>query len=185
MKMSRLLRGLVVMALLVGACAGEGRTKIVRQPNVAFPNVSSLVRYAAADGAMPTVIHGNPFSGTQAQADQAVRAGLHMPGGLPRAAFVTDAAAEAGEGLRLVLVFDPADATFDAKRMCGDVRSIALGGSGNRAIIHASFCSGDKLIRGVLARTDPAEAMERGFERALRDITFNLFRRISPHLPII
>ena len=55
------LRAIAALALaaLVTACAeGASRISLLSRD---VTGESSLIRYEAADGAMPTVIHGNPF----------------------------------------------------------------------------------------------------------------------------
>lgn len=161
------LRAIAALALaaLVTACAeGASRISLLSRD---VTGESSLIRYEAADGAMPTVIHGNPFPVGDPEAEASIRDALRMPAGLPRAAFVREAAAEAGRGIRVVIVFNPADAALDARKICRDVRVIALAPRRSEATIHAALCSGDKLAHALRARAAAGEAMDGRFRAAL------------------
>lgn len=154
-----------LLGVLAG-CAG--------QPNIEFSDLEGgytpdHVAYAAAQGAIPTAIVGQPFAGAQADTDRAVLSALRLPGYFPPAVFVPIEPV-AARATRLVLHFDvpagsqPCDAT-------------AAGGStrGPSLLVEATLCSGDGWLSHARARlprptgaSDPA--LGSGLAAVLRDL---------------
>jgi hypothetical protein len=102
------------------------------------------------------VVRGNPFAGVpQVQLDQALHRNVRTPAWAPRAQFVRDEGAEAGEGLRLVVVFNPAQ-TLDFRAKCGDLSGVGTTGPANQSTIRMAFCDGRQTMTDVVYRTGPA-----------------------------
>lgn len=112
----------------------------------------SLVSYEAQDGRFPLVVRGNPFGGVpQAQLEQTLHRDMRTPAWAPRAQFVRDDRAEAGDGLRLVVVFNPVT-SIDFRAICGDVSGVGSTGPGNQTTIRMAFCDGPQTMSDVTYR---------------------------------
>jgi len=141
--------------LLLGACA-DGNLGAVGGAYVSPFYGPSLVSYEARDGRFPIVVRGNPFGGVPtAQLNSAVRQSARMPGWAPRARFVEDQSANADQGLRLVVVMNPAPGV-GYREMCSPLSSIPVEGPGNRMTIRVAFCDGPQAMTDATLTTSPA-----------------------------
>jgi len=149
---------LFALAILVlAACAETGGGSIVgsRGSDRLSPFYApSLVSYEAQDGRIPLVIRGNPFAGVpQAQLEQTLHRDMRTPGWAPRAQFVRDERAENGEGLRVVVIFNPG-APVDFRAICGNLTGVGSTGPANQSTIRMAFSSltGQHQHRTIKAR---------------------------------
>jgi hypothetical protein len=151
--------GLLALATLgIAACAetGSGIVGSRSSDSLSPFYAPSLVSYEAQDGRFPMVIRGNPFAGVpQVQLEQSIHRNTRTPAWAPRAQFVRDERAENGEGLRLVVIFNPVQ-TLDFRAMCGDLSSIGTTGPANQSTIRMAFCDGRQTMSDVVYRTGPA-----------------------------
>ena len=150
---------LALASLAIAACADTTASGIAgsRSSNSLSPYYSpSLVSYEAQDGRFPLVVRGNPFGGVpQAQVEQTLHRDMRTPAWAPRAQFVRDERAEAGDGLRLVVIFNPVT-PIDFRGMCDNLDGIGSTGPGNQNTIRMAFCDGRQTMSDVAYRTGPA-----------------------------
>jgi hypothetical protein len=116
----------------------------------------SLVSYVAQDGRFPMVLRGNPFAGIpQAQLEQTLHQEIPTPGWAPRAQFVRNDNAEAGRGLRLVVLLNPVQ-NVDFRAICGDLLGIGFAGPTNQITLRVAFCDNAQTMTDVTLRTAPS-----------------------------
>ena len=143
--------------LLLAACAGApaGTFSGTRGARISPFYAPALVSYVARNGTFPVVVRGNPFGGVpQAQLEQALHQRMRLPGWAPNARFTADPAAEAGTGLRLVVLFNPAG-TVGLRAVCGDLSGMAYTGPANQMTMRVGFCDGPQSMSDVTLRTAP------------------------------
>jgi hypothetical protein len=143
--------------LMLGACETGGST-IFGENHYAFYQ-PGLVNYAAGGGRMPLAVYGQPFGpGTAEQ----VAAALRMPGGHVQVPFEATPTAQAGEGGRVVLLFDAVGPVSGGDGLCRlpEGRTQTVSQASSMLQVMAAFCHGDGLaseIKMVTARPDSAD----------------------------
>ena len=170
---------IALVAALLGACTQVSVGTVSGQSGQ-IGRHDSAVRYAAADGTIPLVIRGNPFVTPPEEAANAIAAVLRLPPGWPRAGFAADAEAEAGGGVRLVLVFNARDRTLELRALCRNLDAVELGGRGETVLIRAAFCVGRTMSAGATATGAAPEAMNPEFRALLDRMLAVVFRLRTP-----
>jgi hypothetical protein len=171
--------GPVALALcaLLPACGRAGSTIHGEQLQTFYH--PALVSYVARDGHMPLAVYGEPFRAGGGAAAQLQRE-LRLPGGLAAVPFAATPAAQAGEGGRVVLVFDPA-ARVGGDAICR-LRDAPPGPSGAELRVLAAFCYGDEAaseIRMTTAR--PSSAADPAFRQAMQTMLARLLPLRAPN----
>jgi hypothetical protein len=146
-----------LLVILAACTETQGRTTRV----FAFYS-PSLASYVARDGTFPMVVRGSPFAAPVAA--QAIRDAVAVPRFAGGGRFVENAAAEPGTGLRLVVVFNPADARLGFREMCGDLSGVATAAPNGAIHIRTAFCRANESITdasvrgaaGAVSADDPA-----------------------------
>lgn len=154
---------LTAAALLAAGCAAE---RISRTDTTAFYH-PDLVNHVAASGRVPTAIYGQPFDGDKAMSDEAVAAALALPGFYVPAPFEVTPDALAGEGPRVVLIFDPA--VFPgAGAACTQPDHVGLAPAASELAVAATFCYGSyPASQAFLNTARPSGADDPGFQQAM------------------
>ena len=156
--------GGLALALSLAACATAG-TVVYRERTPIYSIY--LLSYAAKDGALPLVVHGNPFTVPAAQAHRELAGSLRVPNLGGTSFRLTDA--PAGRKLiRLVLILSASDAGVSAATACGKLGRIVGPGGGSDILIHAALCSGGRMIsRAFGTAPSAASPSDPGFTAAL------------------
>ncbi|MDA1100145.1 MAG: hypothetical protein O2967_14300 [Proteobacteria bacterium] len=112
-----------------------------------------LVQYVASRGDFPVLVIANPFG---AGSDEALLAGMHLPGFYPPAPFKATTA-QAREDGHLVLVFNPIHAaTGHGICTAPATQTAPAAGAANTLRLHATFCYGrDVVSEAVLEMPRP------------------------------
>ena len=153
---------LSVLALggLLAACQTSGGT-LTGEYYSAFYQ-PSLVNYAARAGHMPVAVYGQPFG---ANSPAAIASQLHMPGGHVQVPFSATPEAQAGEGTRVVLLFNGGGPQVGGRELCemrGDTAPPTP--AGGKMAVMAAFCSGDGLASEIALQTPrPANPADPAF----------------------
>jgi len=148
---------LLATAVFLAACAGApgGTVAGSRGATISPFYAPALVSYVARDGTFPLVVRGNPFGGVpQARLEQTLHQRMRLPGWAPNARFTANPVAEAGTGLRLVVLFNPVG-TVGLRAVCGDLSGIAFSGPANQMTMRVGFCDGPQSMSDVTLRTAP------------------------------
>ena len=154
-------------ALLLSACSGVGSSVTDAFPILSSAYAPTSVWYATKDG-MRTVIHGNPFSVPQAQANAAVLAGLRMPAWHQKGEFIEYPIDGRRRGYRLVLVFNPAH-PINFGDACGDLDEIGIGPAAGRTRVRAVFCSRERPLSQIDGAVTASGLDDPAFRRLLAD----------------
>lgn len=138
----RLTAAAAVAAFGLAACAG-----VPRVSNVSFDSFydASAVTHASSGGAMPLVVHGNPFGVSDDQATAQVAQAMRLPSWFSSApmAPVPEANGPTGD-YRLVLVFNP-QRGVGSRRICREADSIPTSGADDFRV-YAVFCAGEQYV---------------------------------------
>lgn len=159
-----------------GATPAEALTSITRVHHTPFYDRATVRRAAA--GGMPTVIHGSPAAGaTPAQ----IAAALALPAGIdPHARFDALPPETPPEGLRLVLVFNPAG-VLDGDAACAGAQDLAARpGGALRAF--AAMCAGGHAFARAQVSDSTVAGLGPDFTAAMRQLFLAMFPRRSPVL---
>ena len=170
------------LVFVVAACADTrgGTTQVS-----AFYS-PSLASYVARGGTFPMVVHGSPFGAPVAA--QTIRDAAAVPRWAGGGRFVEDAEAEAGAGLRLVVVFSPADAHLGFRAICGDLSGVATAPASGAIHIRSAFCRAnesvaDASVRGTVGSASTADPEFRNLlDRAVKG-ALPFFDRQRPTIP--
>jgi len=137
--------------LLLAACSGTGSTPVTDP----FATLSSAyapasVWYASRRG-MRTVLHGNPFSSTRAEFEQAILSGLRLPAWHQKAEFISYPVDGKRRGHRLVLVFNPTGRISHGDA-CDDLSEIGVGAADSMTRLHVAFCTSERSLSEISGR---------------------------------
>ena len=131
-----------VAALGLAGCAG-----VPRVTNVSFDSFynASAVTHASSGGAMPLVVHGNPYGVSDDQATTQVAQAMRLPSWFSSRpmAPVPEANGPSGD-YRLVLVFNP-ERGVGSRRICRDLNDVGTSTADNFRV-YAVFCAGDQYV---------------------------------------
>ncbi len=136
------LAALGLAALALTGCAGDRPSTL---PTITTFYDPTLVWHATRGG-FPTVVVGNPFAATPADAAKRVVETLVLPPRFERAPFVARDAAQPVAGYRLVLVFDPLPPGLRFQDACGEPAKIGVTPRADVVVMHAAFCVGSRSI---------------------------------------
>ena len=148
--------------LILAACSGTGSTPVTDP----FATLSSAydpasVWHVTKDG-MRTVIHGNPFDVSQAEADQMILSSLRMPAWHQKAQFVLHRASDKRQSARLVLIFNPID-PVSHDEACRKLSEIGVRPIANITQIHAAFCASERSLAHIDGRVTASEPRDPAF----------------------
>ena len=120
------------LLLALGGCASMGGALIYKKNVDDYYSIGEASVFAAAGG--PTIVYGAPANGAR---PSAVAESMRLPRYLSPQSLT--AVEDAGDGLRLVLVFAPAIAATSEQVCAGEAKG---GVSGPRTKIFAVYCTG-------------------------------------------
>ena len=137
-----------------------------------------LVQYAARDGSMAVLIHGNPLGTTDEAADAAVAGLLRLPAWSAATRFTP---AREASGLYFVLVFDPARRITTGSAACADPGAIPRATVAGETAVLGVFCQANEALSAALAVGPTARgATDPEFRQLLRQVTSRVFAYAFP-----
>ena len=172
------LAGGLAMALGLASCTTTGT--VVHSERTPIYGVDFLY-YAAKDGALPLVVHGNPFTAPAARAHRELADSVRVPNLSGTSFRLTDGPASR-DLIRLVLILSSPDARVSAAAACGELGRTVGPTGGSDILIHAVLCSGSRMIsRAVGTAPSPASPSEPGFTAALGAVFDAALPYVVPH----
>lgn len=177
--MSRKFLSVLAAGGLLAACqtAGAGGTLTGEYYSGFYQ--PSLVNYAAREGHMPLAVYGQPFG---PNSPASVASQLRMPGGHVQVPFSATPEAQAGEGTRVVLLFD-GSAQVDGRKLC-EMRGDAAPATpaGGKIAVMAAFCSGTGLASEIALQTlRPNTPNDTGFRGDMQVLLSRLLPTFNPN----
>ena len=178
----------VLAASMLAACAATVTSQdlISVRPGEAVA-IDPTIRTLTSAGVVPLVIHGHPFMQPAAaftpSPGNAITDALRMPASFAKSEFVQTPEAQAGKGLRLVLVFDPKDRETALRAACGDASGVEFAEPGERLSVSVAVCNNDSFRWGAVAETTRPELMDEDFASFLNGILITIFPSDVSALP--
>ncbi len=170
----------VLAVSVLAACAATAPPQdlISVRPGEAVA-IDAPIRTLISSGVVPLVIRGHPFVRPAAafspSPGNSIADALRMPSSFPEVVFTQTPEAQAGEGLRLVLLFDPQDREAGLRAACGATANLEFAAPAERLQIAVSVCDDESFRWGAVAETMRPEIMDEDFASFLNGILATIF----------
>ena len=177
---------LALSVLVACTATGPSPDLISVRPGEAVA-IDAPIRNLVSSGVVPLVIRGHPFvrpaTAFSPSPGNSIAEALRMPSSFAEVEFTQTPKAQAGEGLRLVLLFDPKDREAGLRAACGDRAHLEFAAPAERLQIAVSVCNDESFRWGAVAETMRPEIVDANFASFLNGILAAIFPNDVSALP--